>query len=175
MQQYPPQYPSDPTQQYPQPYSDPTSQQPWQPPAPPKKPNNTKIIIWSIVGVVGGVFILMLIVGAIVGPRQEATKSTEPIATETATTTVATTTTTITIATTTLPPTTVPPPPPPPPPPVTEAPAPKAVTTTTAAKKSAASYANCKEAKAAGVTPIYEGEPGYSKKLDGDGDGVACE
>ncbi|MED4727042.1 thermonuclease family protein [Aneurinibacillus migulanus] len=36
-------------------------------------------------------------------------------------------------------------------------------------------YKNCTEARAAGVTPIHEGEPGYSRKLDRDGDGVACE
>lgn len=37
------------------------------------------------------------------------------------------------------------------------------------------SYSNCSEARAAGVTPIYRGQPGYSAKLDRDGDGVACE
>ncbi|QXG77842.1 DUF1524 domain-containing protein [Modestobacter sp. L9-4] len=37
------------------------------------------------------------------------------------------------------------------------------------------SYANCSEVKAAGAAPIYAGEPGYSRKLDRDGDGVACE
>lgn len=36
-------------------------------------------------------------------------------------------------------------------------------------------YANCSEAKAAGAAPLYRGEPGYRSKLDGDGDGVACE
>ena len=36
-------------------------------------------------------------------------------------------------------------------------------------------YANCTEARAAGVTPIHRGEPGYSRKLDRDNDGVACE
>lgn len=36
-------------------------------------------------------------------------------------------------------------------------------------------YANCMEARDAGAAPIYEGEPGYSSKLDRDGDGVACE
>jgi len=36
-------------------------------------------------------------------------------------------------------------------------------------------YKNCTEARAAGVTPLYAGEPGYSRKLDRDGDGVACE
>jgi len=36
-------------------------------------------------------------------------------------------------------------------------------------------YNNCSEARAAGVTPLYKGDPGYSKKLDRDGDGVACQ
>jgi hypothetical protein len=36
-------------------------------------------------------------------------------------------------------------------------------------------YKNCTEAHEAGVTPLFEGDPGYSKKLDRDGDGVACE
>lgn len=36
-------------------------------------------------------------------------------------------------------------------------------------------YANCTAAKAAGAAPLYQGQPGYSSKLDRDGDGVACE
>lgn len=36
-------------------------------------------------------------------------------------------------------------------------------------------YKNCAAARAAGVTPLYAGYPGYSSKLDRDGDGVACE
>jgi endonuclease YncB( thermonuclease family) len=36
-------------------------------------------------------------------------------------------------------------------------------------------YANCSEARAAGAAPIYAGQPGYSRKLDRDGDGIACE
>ncbi|WP_245787509.1 thermonuclease family protein [Amycolatopsis saalfeldensis] len=36
-------------------------------------------------------------------------------------------------------------------------------------------YKNCAAAKAAGVTPLLVGEPGYRKALDRDGDGVACE
>jgi len=36
-------------------------------------------------------------------------------------------------------------------------------------------YKNCKEARAAGVTPIYRGQPGYARHLDRDGDGIACE
>ncbi|MFZ3473566.1 excalibur calcium-binding domain-containing protein [Streptomyces sp. 4.24] len=36
-------------------------------------------------------------------------------------------------------------------------------------------YKNCTEAKAAGVTPIHRGEPGYGKHLDRDNDGIACD
>ena len=43
------------------------------------------------------------------------------------------------------------------------------------AKKSKVHYKNCDEVKEAGAAPLYEGDPGYSSKLDRDGDGVACE
>jgi hypothetical protein len=56
------------------------------------------------------------------------------------------------------------PPPQPAPQPAAAQPAPKS-----------ASYANCAAAKAAGAAPLRRGEPGYSTKLDRDGDGVACE
>lgn len=36
-------------------------------------------------------------------------------------------------------------------------------------------YRNCTQARAAGVTPLLRGQPGYSPKLDRDGDGKACE
>lgn len=36
-------------------------------------------------------------------------------------------------------------------------------------------YPNCDAARAAGVAPIYAGEPGFREPLDGDGDGIACE
>ncbi|MGX6445788.1 excalibur calcium-binding domain-containing protein [Neobacillus sp. K501] len=36
-------------------------------------------------------------------------------------------------------------------------------------------YANCSEVRAAGAAPIHQGEPGYSRKLDRDGDGIACD
>jgi Excalibur calcium-binding domain len=36
-------------------------------------------------------------------------------------------------------------------------------------------YENCTAVRAAGADPIYRGEPGYSSKLDRDGDGIACE
>jgi Excalibur calcium-binding domain len=36
-------------------------------------------------------------------------------------------------------------------------------------------YKNCSEAREAGVTPLYEGDPGYAPHLDRDNDGIACE
>jgi hypothetical protein len=36
-------------------------------------------------------------------------------------------------------------------------------------------FGSCKEAKAAGVAPLYRGDPGYRPGLDRDGDGKACE
>jgi len=36
-------------------------------------------------------------------------------------------------------------------------------------------YKNCTEVKEAGKAPLYKGDPGYSTKLDRDGDGIACE
>ncbi|WP_243118347.1 excalibur calcium-binding domain-containing protein [Actinomyces wuliandei] len=36
-------------------------------------------------------------------------------------------------------------------------------------------YENCQEARDAGATPIYQGDPGYRDRLDRDKDGVACE
>lgn len=36
-------------------------------------------------------------------------------------------------------------------------------------------YKNCGEAREAGAAPLFKGDPGYSTKLDRDGDGVACE
>jgi hypothetical protein len=37
------------------------------------------------------------------------------------------------------------------------------------------SYANCAEVRAAGAAPIMAAQPGYSRKLDRDGDGTGCE
>ncbi|MDC5699041.1 excalibur calcium-binding domain-containing protein [Intrasporangium calvum] len=45
----------------------------------------------------------------------------------------------------------------------------------TAPKTSNTYYANCDAARAAGVAPLYVGEPGYRSGLDRDNDGVACE
>ena len=42
-------------------------------------------------------------------------------------------------------------------------------------KATSAYYANCDAARAAGAAPVRVGDPGYSSKLDRDGDGVGCE
>jgi hypothetical protein len=39
----------------------------------------------------------------------------------------------------------------------------------------AVSYANCTAVRAAGAAPIYAGQAGYSRSLDRDNDGIACE
>ncbi|WOK37576.1 excalibur calcium-binding domain-containing protein [Sphingomonas sp. C3-2] len=44
-----------------------------------------------------------------------------------------------------------------------------------AAIEQSAYYAGCDDARAAGVAPIYRGQPGYREGMDGDGDGIACE
>jgi hypothetical protein len=36
-------------------------------------------------------------------------------------------------------------------------------------------YENCSAVRAAGAAPLTSGQPGYSRKLDRDGDGVACD
>jgi hypothetical protein len=36
-------------------------------------------------------------------------------------------------------------------------------------------YENCTAVRTAGAAPIHTGDPGYSRKLDRDGDGVGCE
>lgn len=36
-------------------------------------------------------------------------------------------------------------------------------------------YKNCTEVREAGADPIHEGDPGFQKKFDRDGDGVGCE
>jgi hypothetical protein len=71
----------------------------------------------------------------------------------------------VTVAT---PPSTAPPLPAPPPVPV---PAPPPVP----APAPGVAYANCTAARAAGVTPLHRGDPGYSTTLDRDHDGIACE
>jgi hypothetical protein len=36
-------------------------------------------------------------------------------------------------------------------------------------------YASCAAVREAGKAPLHRGDPGYSNKLDRDGDGIACE
>jgi hypothetical protein len=55
----------------------------------------------------------------------------------------------------------------------TPPPAPKPATTPKA--PTSVYYANCTAVRAAGAAPILRGQPGYSRKLDRDGDGIACE
>jgi beta-lactam-binding protein with PASTA domain len=43
------------------------------------------------------------------------------------------------------------------------------------APPASAYYANCDAVRAAGAAPIHRGDPGYSSKLDRDGDGIGCE
>ena len=37
------------------------------------------------------------------------------------------------------------------------------------------SFSSCSAVRAAGKAPLLQGQPGYSRTLDGDGDGIACE
>lgn len=96
-------------------------------------------------------------------------------ATSVSTTSTSTTSSTTTTAAPTT--TTTAPPPPPAEPPTTTPPvtAPPATAPPVQRAAPSASYANCTEARAAGVTPLYRGQPGYAPKLDRDGDGIACE
>lgn len=43
------------------------------------------------------------------------------------------------------------------------------------ASSSGGTFRNCSEARAAGAAPVRRGQPGYSSRLDRDGDGVGCE
>lgn len=36
-------------------------------------------------------------------------------------------------------------------------------------------FPGCNEVRAAGLDSLYRGEPGFSERLDGDGDGIGCE
>jgi hypothetical protein len=36
-------------------------------------------------------------------------------------------------------------------------------------------WPNCEMARNAGTAPLYADEPGFSDRLDGNGDGIACE
>jgi len=53
-------------------------------------------------------------------------------------------------------------------------PAPKPAAAVQPAGTTTVDYASCGEVRAAGKAPLHRGDPGYSTKLDRDGDGVAC-
>jgi hypothetical protein len=36
-------------------------------------------------------------------------------------------------------------------------------------------FSGCREVRAAGLAPLYRGQPGYRPEMDGDDDGIACE
>jgi hypothetical protein len=36
-------------------------------------------------------------------------------------------------------------------------------------------FPGCNEVRAAGLAPLYRGQPGYRPEMDGDDDGIACE
>ncbi|WP_246350438.1 excalibur calcium-binding domain-containing protein [Sphingobium boeckii] len=36
-------------------------------------------------------------------------------------------------------------------------------------------FSGCDEVRAAGLAPLHASDPGFSQRMDGDGDGVACE
>src|SRR4051812_27153766 len=55
------------------------------------------------------------------------------------------------------------------------APAPKPAPAPAPAPAPSVSFANCDAARAAGAAPVHRGDPGYSSKLDRDGDGIGCE
>ena len=44
-----------------------------------------------------------------------------------------------------------------------------------AARERTVYYRGCNDARAAGAAPIYAGQPGYRREMDGDNDGIACE
>lgn len=52
---------------------------------------------------------------------------------------------------------------------------PRAPAMTSVPSPAGAPFANCAAARAAGAAPVHRGDPGYSAKLDRDGDGIACE
>lgn len=60
--------------------------------------------------------------------------------------------------------------------PVPVAPAPvETAVEPTVAPPASVYFGSCADARAAGVTPLHSGDPGYRSGLDRDGDGTACE
>ncbi|WP_327113530.1 excalibur calcium-binding domain-containing protein [Nocardia sp. NBC_01730] len=96
-----------------------------------------------------------------------------PSATRTATTTTAQQPSTSAPWGTALPP--IAEPPPRPPTPESRPAAPATPPAPAAPPAGSVRYSNCSDAKAAGAAPLHRGDPGYSSRLDRDGDGVACE
>jgi hypothetical protein len=62
-----------------------------------------------------------------------------------------------------------------PPPAPAPAPAPEPAQAPAPAAPGNVYYANCGAARAAGAAPVMAGDPGYSRKLDRDSDGIGCE
>ena len=54
-------------------------------------------------------------------------------------------------------------------------PAPAPPRATGSPRAPSAGFPNCAAARAAGAAPLHRGDPGWSSRLDGDGDGTACE
>ncbi|MEV0798398.1 excalibur calcium-binding domain-containing protein [Kribbella sp. NPDC050281] len=52
---------------------------------------------------------------------------------------------------------------------------PSVSSTPSASVVSAVQYRDCAEVRAAGKAPLHRGDPGYSRDLDRNGDGIACE
>lgn len=126
-----------------------------------------KTVKQALTGVAAGWLLLVLMLAA-VSPRRDIGNETALTATSGSaigaqTTTTSSSTTTTTVAPT-MPRTTEPAPPPDTAPPETAAP-----------ETAAVYYSNCDAARDAGAAPIHPGEPGYSTRLDRDGDGLACE
>jgi hypothetical protein len=110
--------------------------------------------------------------------HRAATTTSTVAPTTAAPTTAAPTTTTLPPApTTTRVPRTTTAPPAPTAPPATDAPAgpPPSSPTTGPDEDPGRPYRDCMEAWLARALPLYAGEPGYSRQLDRDGDGEACE
>ena len=59
--------------------------------------------------------------------------------------------------------------------PASPSPAPAEIPAAPAPAPSNVTYKNCAAVRAAGAAPIRVGQPGFSTKFDGDGDGVGCE
>ena len=146
-----------------------------QPPAPGKKPWSTKK---KVAAGVGGGFVALWAMGTVssaVGPDTITETVTETVvstvtetpAAVTVTETPAAVTETVTITEDA-----------PAPPVVSEPepePAPAAVSPAPAPTPRTTYYSSCADVRAAGAAPLHPGDPGYSRKLDRDGDGVACE